>query len=122
MTAGLRERKKLATRRALHEAALRLVAERGLDAVSVDDIAERADVSPRTFFNYFPSKADAVVGLDPAAPQELFEAFTSRPASKSPVEATAPSSRSGRRRWPMTWSCGRCACRSSTPTPSSSTG
>jgi AcrR family transcriptional regulator len=87
MTAGLRERKKLATRHALHEAALRLVAERGLDAVSVDDIAERADVSPRTFFNYFPSKVDAVVGLDPAAPQELFEAFTSRPPTESPVEA-----------------------------------
>jgi AcrR family transcriptional regulator len=87
MTIGLRERKKLATRHALHEAALRLVAERGLDAVSVDDIAERADVSPRTFFNYFPSKVDAVVGLDPAAPQELFEAFTSRPVTESPIEA-----------------------------------
>jgi AcrR family transcriptional regulator len=87
MTSGLRERKKLATRHALHVAALQLVAERGLDGVSVDEIADRADVSPRTFFNYFSSKDDAVVGLDPAAPQELFDAFTSRPADESPVEA-----------------------------------
>jgi AcrR family transcriptional regulator len=87
MTTGLRERKKLATRVALHEAALRLVAERGLEAVSVDDIADRADVSPRTFFNYFASKIDAVVGLDPAAPRQLVEAFTTRPTSETPVEA-----------------------------------
>ena len=84
---GLRERKKVATRAALHEAALRLVAERGLDAVSVDDIAVRADVSPRTFFNYFSSKDDAVVGLDPAAPQHLAEQFAGRPADESPVTA-----------------------------------
>jgi AcrR family transcriptional regulator len=87
VTSGLRERKKLATRVALHEAALRLVAERGLDAVSVEDIAERADVSPRTFFNYFPSKLDAVVGIDPAAAQDLVEAFSTRPAGETPVQA-----------------------------------
>jgi AcrR family transcriptional regulator len=85
--AGLRERKKLATRLALHEAALRLVAERGLDAVSVDDIAARADVSPRTFFNYFSTKDDAVVGLDPTAPQHLAEQFAARPADETPVAA-----------------------------------
>lgn len=87
VTGGLRERKKLATRAALHEAALRLVAERGLDAVSVDDVAERAGVSPRTFFNYFASKVDAVVGADPAAPRELAAAFLARPESQSPVDA-----------------------------------
>ena len=87
MTSGLRERKKLATRLALHEAALRLVAERGLDAVSVDDIADRADVSPRTFFNYFPSKVDAILGLDPEAPRQQADAFLDRPAGESPVQA-----------------------------------
>ena len=87
MTSGLRERKKTATRLALHEAALRLVAERGLDGVSVDDIAARADVSPRTFFNYFATKDDAVVGLDPAGPALQAAAFAARPASESAVEA-----------------------------------
>jgi len=87
VTSGLRERKKLATRLALHEAALRLVAERGLDHVSVDDIAARADVSPRTFFNYFSSKDDAVLGLDPEATHRQVQAFAARPASESPVEA-----------------------------------
>ena len=87
MTAGLRERKKQATRLALHEAALRLVAERGLEHVSVDDVADRAGVSPRTFFNYFPTKDDAVVGLDPRLAGELAEAVRARPASEPPVAA-----------------------------------
>ncbi|MGY1710487.1 TetR/AcrR family transcriptional regulator [Geodermatophilus sp. SYSU D00758] len=87
MTSGLRERKKAATRDALHRAALELVADRGLDGVSVDDVAARAGVSPRTFFNYFPSKDDAVLGLDPAAPARLAAAFTARPAAESPLQA-----------------------------------
>ncbi|WP_346618466.1 TetR family transcriptional regulator [Blastococcus montanus] len=87
MTDGLRERKKLATRLTLHRAALQLVAERGLDGVSVEDIADRAEVSPRTFFNYFPSKVDAVIGLDPAEPVQLSEEFAARPAAEPPVES-----------------------------------
>jgi AcrR family transcriptional regulator len=87
VTSGLRERKKLATRLALHESALRLVAERGLEHVSVEDIAARADVSPRTFFNYFPSKDDAVLGLDPDAVRRQVREFAARPAGESPVEA-----------------------------------
>ncbi|MCS5734279.1 TetR/AcrR family transcriptional regulator [Herbiconiux daphne] len=60
---SLRERKKVETRTAIHEAALRLVAENGVEHASVDAICSEAGVSTRTFFNYFPSKVSAVVGL-----------------------------------------------------------
>ncbi|WP_344684307.1 TetR/AcrR family transcriptional regulator [Saccharopolyspora taberi] len=57
---GLRERKKQQTREALSLAAIRLTVERGLDNVRVEEIAEAAGVSPRTFNNYFASKAEAI--------------------------------------------------------------
>jgi len=59
---GRRDRKKQQTRAALIAAALRLVDERGLERVTVEDISEAADVSPRTFFNYFASKDEAITG------------------------------------------------------------
>ena len=60
---GLRERKKLQTRQAIHEAALTLIDEQGLEATTIDQICAAADVSSRTFFNYFPSKAAALLQL-----------------------------------------------------------
>lgn len=59
--AGLRERKKQATREALREAALRLALDQGPDNVRVEDIAEAAGVSPRTYNNYFSSRDQAIV-------------------------------------------------------------
>ncbi|MFZ7087085.1 TetR/AcrR family transcriptional regulator [Curtobacterium sp. RRHDQ10] len=67
---GLRERKRRATRRAIQQAALRIAIEQGLAAVTVDEISRRADVSPRTFFNYFPSKDEAILGDDPTLPDD----------------------------------------------------
>lgn len=65
---GLRERKKHETRLALERAAVELATRDGLDSLTVDDIAAAANVSTRTFFNYFPSKDDALVGSGPPRP------------------------------------------------------
>jgi AcrR family transcriptional regulator len=73
---GLRERKKRARRGALIDAAQRLVAEHGLDAVTVEMISAEAGVSARTFFNYFESKDDAVIGAeDSGLPDDVVRTF-----------------------------------------------
>ncbi|WP_229230814.1 TetR/AcrR family transcriptional regulator [Sinomonas cyclohexanicum] len=73
---SLRERKKQRTRRAIHDAALALALERGLAQVTVADICAGASISERTFFNYFPSKAAATLGIpDHPLTEELKEHF-----------------------------------------------
>ena len=84
---GRRDRKKLETRAALEHAALTLVAERGLAGVTVEDIATAVDLSSRTFFNYFPSKEDALVGANPASAAELRERLEAMPAQVPVLEA-----------------------------------
>ena len=58
---GLRERKKIKTRRAIRDATYALIKERGYDATTIEQIAERAEVSPSTVFRYFPTKEDIVL-------------------------------------------------------------
>ncbi len=65
VTAGLRERKKLDSRRAIASVALDLAIERGPDEITVEDIAAAAHVSPRTVFNHFGTKDEAILGIDP---------------------------------------------------------
>jgi AcrR family transcriptional regulator len=65
--AGLRERKKHATRKAIHEAGLRLFAEHGFAATTMDHIAEAADVSRATVFTHYAAKEDVVFGDAPLA-------------------------------------------------------
>jgi AcrR family transcriptional regulator len=87
VTPGLRERKKAETRQALRSAAFRLAAERGPDDVTVAEIASAANVSVRTFFNYFPSKESAMVGADLDLLRAAGQAIRSRPPGETPLEA-----------------------------------
>ncbi|HEY2195856.1 MAG TPA: TetR/AcrR family transcriptional regulator [Actinomycetospora sp.] len=87
VTVGRRERKKQATRAALSRAAVRLSLEHGVENVTVEQIADAADVSLRTFFNYFSSKEEAVVAGDAARGEMLVDELTARPAAESPLTA-----------------------------------
>lgn len=86
-TTTLRERKKEATRQALHEATLRLALERGLDAVTVDAVADEAGVSRRTFSNYFANKEDALLHGDRVRVTRLLERLRARPRTEPPWQA-----------------------------------
>ncbi|WP_089105441.1 TetR/AcrR family transcriptional regulator [Streptomyces hyaluromycini] len=79
---NLRERKKLATWRAVRNAAMELLAEQGYDATTVEQIAAAANVSRATFFNYFASKEAAVLDPDPEERQEWRDAMHERPADE----------------------------------------
>ncbi len=82
-----RERKKEATRQALRAAAVDLTSERGLAGVTIEAITERADVAPRTFFNYFSTKEEAVLGHDPDRPRRLRDAVRARPAGEPTLDS-----------------------------------
>lgn len=81
----MRERKKQQTRAALAEAALRLALEKGPEHVTVEEIAEAADVSVRTFFNYFPHKEHAILGRNPEHLERALERMRTAPADESPL-------------------------------------
>jgi AcrR family transcriptional regulator len=83
--AGLRERKKARTRASLREHALRLFREQGYQATTVEQIAAAAEVSPSTFFRYFPTKEDLVLQDDMDV--RMFAAFSRQPAGLAPVAA-----------------------------------
>ena len=81
--AGRRERKKAATRASIVEAAHELFLARGFDAVSVREIADRADVSPTTVFTHFPQKEALAFGDEDERHERLVAAVGGRPPGTS---------------------------------------
>lgn len=82
-----RDRKKSETRLALRRAALELSLERGYDNVTIEAITDAADVSARTFFNYFDSKEDAVLGMEQDGDMRVAAAIAARPPHEAPLVA-----------------------------------
>ena len=82
---GLRERKKARTRAAIRQHALRLFRERGYSATTVEQIAAAAEVSPATFFRYFPTKEDVVLQDD--MDTVTLGALEAQPAALGPIAA-----------------------------------
>lgn len=72
---GRREERRRRTERDIHLCALRLTDERGLDGFTLDELADASGVARRTLFNYFPSKADAVLGPRPGLPDDTLATF-----------------------------------------------
>lgn len=87
MEIGLRQRQKLARRERILSVAIDLFVEHGFEAVRVVDIAQAAEVSPGTVYNYFPTKEDLVFGGSAAFEESLIDALTSRPPQMSLVQA-----------------------------------
>src|ERR671919_462614 len=86
-TMGLRERKKQRTRAELTEAAILLFTDRGFDATTIEDIVGEVEVSPRTFFRYFDSKEDVVIGFFDDMGVELRGMLAARPQGEAPFTA-----------------------------------
>lgn len=70
VTDGLRARKQQQTRDAIHRAAVTLAREVGIESATVAEISARANISSRTFFNYYPRKEDAIVGFHEGLPSD----------------------------------------------------
>ncbi|MEP7201382.1 MAG: TetR family transcriptional regulator [Ilumatobacteraceae bacterium] len=79
---GLRQRKKDSSRQAIEDAAWDLFAERGYDETSVNDISERANVAPRTFFRYFPTKEAVMYPQFDEMLQSVRDEFRKRPTDE----------------------------------------
>jgi AcrR family transcriptional regulator len=77
---GLRERKKARTREALQEAAMDLFTRHGFDGTTVEEIAEACEVSPRTFFRYFPTKEDVLFADADTRRDRLLAVLAEQPA------------------------------------------
>lgn len=82
---GLRERKKIRTRAAIRRAAFRLIDQQGYASTTVEQIAEAADVAPRTFSRYFPAKEAVLLSDDLIEP--IVDAFIAAPSDLSPIAA-----------------------------------
>lgn len=87
MTRGLRDRKKEQTRLAICGAALQLFERQGFEGTTVDDIADAANVSSRTFFRYFDSKIDVVLAHKHEEGESLRDLLMARPPDEGPIEA-----------------------------------
>ena len=79
---GKRERKRRQTRSRIEHAAIALFLQRGFDQTTIEDITEAADVSKRSFFDYFPSKEDVVSAWQDAFADHLAEAVAARPTNE----------------------------------------
>ena len=90
---GLRERKRRTTRTSISQSALRLFAERGYDNVTVDEIAESCDVSPRTFFRYFGTKEEVLFAEGESRREHLFAALREQPDELDPISAIVGASK-----------------------------
>ena len=90
-SSGLRERKKARTRASLREHALRLFREQGYQATTVEQIAAAAEVSPSTFFRYFPTKEDVVLQDD--MDTRMVAAFERQPPGVGPIAAVRAAAR-----------------------------
>ena len=87
---GLRERKRTATRTAITSAARALTSEKGLNGYTVEEVCEAAGISRRTFFNYFPTKEDAIIGhADDDVPADVIDEFVAGGAD-SPAGDISP--------------------------------